>query len=193
MTDPLQSVTTPDPNLPMWARKQQNAANPLSDERMLAFIGPKWPTYQVKFAPFLEDPAFVPTWNWSAAFFQPAWFLYRKLYFAAFGFMLLRGLAFQMLTGSETQLTMTEMQKPENRGVLMMWLAVGVSSMIAAGGVANWLLFRRARAAVRIALAQEMPNTEELPWLARVGGTSRTGVALVVALNIMVFYAALGA
>lgn len=193
MTDPAQSKTNPDPNLPAWARKQQNAANPLSDARMLAFIGPKWPTYQVKFAQFLEDPSFVPTWNWSAAFFQSGWFLYRKLYLAAFGFMLLPGLAFRLLTGSETQLTMTELQKPENRGLLMMQLAVGVSSIIAAGGVANWLLFRRARAAVRIALAQELPSTEELPWLARVGGINRIGVALAVALFIMSVYAAMGA
>ena len=193
MSDPVQSETNPDPNLPAWARKQQNAANPLSDERMLAFIGPKWPAYEVKFAQFLEDPAFVPTWNWSAALFQSIWFLYRKLYLAAFGFMLLPGMAFRLLTGSETQLTWTEWQKPENRGLWMMQIAVGVSSIIAAGGVANWLLFRRARAAVRIALAQEMPNTEELPWLARVGGTSRTGVALAVALFIVSSYAALGA
>jgi len=201
MTDPSsnaspgtgQSSSTPDPSLPAWARRQQDAANPLSDERMLAFIGPKWPTYQRKFAPFIEDPSFVPTWNWSAALFQSAWFLYRKLYLAAFTAMLLPGLAFRLLTGYETQMTVSELQKPENEGLMLMQIAVGVSSIIAAGGLANWLLFRRARAAVRLAMAQELPAAETLPWLARVGGINWVGVALAVAVFIMSAYAALRA
>ena len=144
--------SAPDPNLPPWARPR-SIANPLNEERMAAFIGPRWPTYQKKFAQFLEDPSFVPTWNWSAAFFQSAWFLYRKLYLAAFGFMLIPGLVFRFLTGSDGQLTMTELQKPENEGLMLMQVAVGISAIIAAGGVANWLLFRRARAAVRASSA----------------------------------------
>ena len=202
MTHPVPSDPTPDiepsgspaqPSLPPWARRQQDAANPLSDERMLAFIGPRWPIYQSKFAPFTEDPSFVPTWNWSAALFQSAWLLYRKLYLAAFGFMLLPGLAFRLLTGSDTQMTMSELQKPENRSLMLMQIGVGVSAFIAAGGIGNWLLFRRARAAVRIALTQEMPKAEVLPWLARVGGINRLGVALAVAVFIMSIYASLRA
>jgi hypothetical protein len=184
--------SAPDPNLPSWAR-QRNAGNPLSEERMAAFIGPRWPTYRKKFAQFLEDPAFVPTWNWSAAFFQSAWFLYRKLYLAAFGFMLIPGMVFRLLTGSDGQLTMTELQKPENEGLMLMQIAVGLSAIIAAGGVANWLLFRRARAAVRLAAAQELSDVETLPWLARVGGINRLGVALAVAVFLMSLYAALRA
>lgn len=201
MTDPTREGTpegsghgsgTPDPNLPAWARKR-SLANPLTDERMTAFIGPRWPTYQRKFAPFLEDPAFVPTWNWSAALFQSAWFLYRKLYLAAFGFMLIPGLVFRFLTGSDGQLTMAELQKPENEGLMLMQIAVGISSIIAAGGVANWLLFRRARAAVRLAAIQDMSDADTLPWLARVGGINRMGVALAVAVFFMSVYAALKA
>jgi hypothetical protein len=180
---------SPDPNLPSWAR-QRAATNAMSEERLAAFIGPRWPTYQKKFAPFHEDPAFVPTWNWSAAFFQSAWFLYRKLYLAAFGFMLIPGYVFRLLTGSDGQLTMTELQKPENEGLMLMQIAVGISAIIAAGGVANWLLFRRARAAVRLAAAQELSDVETLPWLARVGGINRMGVALAVAVFLMSLYAA---
>lgn len=202
MTDPTRSEPalqsgegsgTPDPNLPAWARRQQNAANPMSDERMLAFIGPRWPAYQKKFAQFRVDPAFVPTWNWSAALFQSAWFLYRKLYLAAFSFMLLPGLAFRFLTGSETQMTMAELQKPENKTLLLMQLAIGVSTSIAAGGVGNWLLFRRARAAVRLAIAQDVPAAETLPWLTRVGGINWIGVALAVGVFMMSLYAAVRA
>ena len=179
----------PDPDLPAWARTRA-LANPLSEERMAAFIGPRWPTYRKKFAQFLEDPAFVPTWNWSAAFFQSAWFLYRKLYLAAFGFMLIPGLVFRLLTGSDGQLTMTELQKPENEGLMLMQIAVGISAIIAAGGLANWLLFRRAREAVRLAAAQELSDVDTLPWLARVGGTNRLGVALAIAVFLMSVYAA---
>ena len=183
---------TPDPNLPSWA-KPRAATNAMSEERMAAFIGPRWPTYRKKFAQFHEDPAFVPTWNWSAALFQSAWFLYRKLYLAAFGFMLIPGMVFRLLTGSDGQLTMTELQKPENEGLMLMQIAVGLSAIIAAGGVANWLLFRRARAAVRLAAAQELSEVETIPWLARVGGINRLGVALAVAVFGMSLYAALRA
>ncbi len=201
MSDPTRDGTpgnnapggdTPDPNLPAWARRR-TAANSLTEERMAAFIGPRWVTYQRKFAQFLEDPAFVPTWNWSAALFQSAWFLYRKLYLAAFGFMLVPGLVFRLLTGSDGQLTMTELQKPENEWLMLMQIAVGLSAIITAGGIANWLLFRRARAALRLAAAQELSEAETIPWLTRVGGINRMGVALAVAVFLMSAYAALRA
>ena len=112
--DPASEGTTrvpPEPSLPAWARKQLSE-NPLTDPRLSTFIGPNWSVYQRKFAPFFEDPGFVPTWNWSAAFFQSAWFLYRKLYLAAFAFMLGPGVVFRLLTGTDVQMTMAEMQTP---------------------------------------------------------------------------------
>lgn len=183
----------PDPQLPAWARRQQNKSDPLTDDKLAAFIGPRFATYQRKFAQFREDPSFVPTWNWSAALFQSAWFLYRKLYLAAIGFMLVPGFVFRMLTGSDTQMTMSELQKPENQGLAMMQFAVGLSSIIAAGGIGNWLLFRRARAAVRLAAMQTLPDSETLPWLERVGGINRLGVALAVGVFLISSYAALRA
>ena len=107
--------------------------------------------------------------------------------------MLLPGLAFRFLTGSETQMTMAELQKPENKTLLLMQLAIGVSTSIAAGGVGNWLLFRRARAAVRLAIAQDVPAAETLPWLTRVGGINWIGVALAVGVFMMSLYAAVRA
>ncbi len=181
-----------EPSLPAWARRKQ-LTDPMTDERLAAFIGSRWEVYERKFAGFREDPAFVPTWNWSAALFQSAWFLYRKLYLAAFAFMLGPGLAFRLLTGSDTQLTFSELQKPENEGLLLMQLGVGISAIIASGGIANWLLFRRARAAVRLAAMQALPEAEVLPWLARVGGINRLGVALAAAVFLMSAYAAVSA
>lgn len=184
--------SAPVGEIPAWFRKP-GGSNTLSDEKLAAFIGDKWQKYQRKFAPFFEDPAFVPTWNWSAALFQSAWFLYRKLYLAAFGFMLGPGLVFRWLTGSNTQLTLTELQKPENEGLLLMQLGVGLSSIILSGGVANWLLFRRAKAAVQLAAMESMPESEALPWLARVGGINRVGVAFAAALFVMSVYASVRA
>ena len=103
MSDPTSSPPSPgseaapDPNLPAWARKQQEALNPLTDERLEAFIGPRWLTYQKKFAPYRDDPTFVPSWNWSAALFGFGWFLYRKLYLAAFGLLLVRIVALELM------------------------------------------------------------------------------------------------
>lgn len=183
----------PDPQLPAWFKRQSRNADPLTDERLAAFLGPKWETYRRKFTPFREDPSFVPTWNWSAAFFVSAWFLYRKLYLAAFGFMLLPGMVFRMLTGSDTNMTFTELQKPENQGLLLMSLAVNASAAIAAGGIGNWLLFRRAQAAVRLSAMQEMPESEALPWLSKVGGINWIGVGLAVAVFVITTYAAVRA
>ena len=182
------SQAAPDPNLPAWARKQQEALNPLTDERLEAFIGPRWPTYQRKFAQFREDPTFVPSWNWGAAVFGFGWFMYRKLYLAAVAFYVLPSWAFRLLTGSDTQLTMSELSKPENKSLVIMQIAVGVSAIIAAGGVGNWLLFRRFSAAVRIAQLQEIPSAEVLPWLARVGGINKLAVGLVILLSLMTSY-----
>jgi hypothetical protein len=182
----------PDPNLPAWARKQR-VADPLTDERLEAFIGPRWPRYQKKFAQFREDPSFVPTWNWSAALFGSAWFVYRKLYLPALAFMLVPGLIFRLLTESDAQMTMAELQKPENSWLAVVQAGVTLSAMIASGGLGNWLLFRRARTALKVVAVQSLPEAEALPWLARVGGINRLGLSLIVAVSLMLGYASLSA
>lgn len=190
MTTPTGPNGVPDPKLPAWFRKPA-VADPMSDERLAAFIGPRWGTYQRKFAPFREDPSFVPTWNWTAALFQVVWFAYRKLYLAALGFWVIPGLVFRAISGSEAQLTMSELMKPENEHVLMMQFGVALSSMILSGGIANWLLFRRARAAVHIAAVHDLAEPDQLSWLARVGGVNRRGTAFALMIMLMLTYAAI--
>ncbi len=180
--------------LPPWAKRPQSGNRLMSDGWMTAFIGPKWDAvYRKKLALFLEDPAFVPTWNWSAALAWPAWFLYRKLYIAFAVYFLLPRFAFRILTGPESQLTMAELQKPENEWLVMMNAAVYLSTAIAAGGTANWFLFRRARAAARLVAMQQLPSGEAESLLQRVGGVNRLGTSLFIGLSVTLMLAQLRA
>jgi hypothetical protein len=183
--DPARDAGASVPELPSWARRPAGTRE-LSDEKMATFIGPRWePTYRRKLAPFLEDPAFVPTWNWSAFLCGALWFLYRKLYLAFATFILVPMFAFPLLTGSNVQLTGSNALDPENRWLLGMTLAVNFSVMLAAGGAANWFLFRRARAAIRLVSLQGMPDAESIRLLARIGGVNRGGVLFMLAILMM--------
>jgi hypothetical protein len=194
--DPLSPNDAPSsgpgtPDLPRWARRTPSG-DEFSDERMAAYFGPKWEkVYRRKLAPFLEDASFVPTWNWAAALASPAWFLYRKLYLPFTVFFLLPGFVFRWLTGSDAPQTVAELSKPENEWLQVMSVAVFLSSAIAAGGTANWLLFRRARAASRLVSMQGVPAGEALDLMRRVGGVNRPAttlfVALMVAITLMQF------
>lgn len=180
-----------EPELPPWANKPTRQRL-LSDERMASYFGEKWErVYKRKLTPFLEDPSFVPTWNWSAALALPVWFLYRKLYMAFAIFFFVPNLVFRMVTRSDVPLTVETLQKPENEWLLMMSLAIHLSSAIAAGGTANWLLFRRARAASEFVSLQHLPASEELSLLSRMGGVSRLATALFISLTMMLALAAL--
>lgn len=103
---------------------------------------------------------------------MPFWFLYRKMYlwFAAFFFV--PGALLDWLVPNATSLTPDEMVKPENQQALLMILAVQISARLAAGGMANWLLFRRARTAIRVIDMQPMSASDSMQLLRRVGGTS---------------------
>lgn len=187
---PADSRSDGQPDLPRWAQRPSGGGAVLSDERMATYFGAKWEqVYRRKLAPFLEDPAFVPTWNWSAALALPVWFLYRKLYLPFAIFFLVPNLVFRLLTRSDTALTMEALRKPENEWLLMMNLAVHLSSAIAAGGTANWLLFRRARAASHFVSAQQLPANEELGLLRRMGGVNRLATALFVSLSLVIVLA----
>ena len=187
------SGSTPEPALPSWARRP-SPMHGLSDENLAVFIGPKWEsTYRRKLAPFRDDPAFVPTWNWAAAFGGALWFLYRKLYLAFAAFVIMPSLALQLLAGSDTQLTGTNMMAPENRWLVELNVAVVISGFIAAGGSANWFLFRRARAAIRLVALQDLPAAESQRLLARIGGVNRGGLLFMLALSVMATLATLRA
>ena len=195
-TPPELPPEAPNNELPHWAQKQnqQRSLEQPSDSDMEAFIGPKWDkVYRRKMAPFFEEASFVPTWNWSAAIaFPPAWFLYRKLYLPFAFFFLLPGIAFRVLTGTDKPLTMAAMQLPENEWLLVMNAAVFVSTMLASGGTANWFLYRRARAANRLVVQQQLPRAEEELLLRRVGGVNTLATSLFVALSMMLAVATLG-
>lgn len=178
------------PPLPGWARKPVRPGE-VSESRLAQYIGPKWETsYRKKLLPFVEDPAFVPTWNWAAALFGSLWFLYRKLYLAFAAFVFLPGIAYQLLTGGDVQLTRATVQDPANAWLVRMNGALVISAMIAAGGTANWLLFRRARAAIRLVGLQALPEPESVALLQRIGGVNRGAVALVATVSAVSLVAA---
>ncbi len=182
----------PEPYTPPWTIRP-SVNGDLSDEKLALFIGPRWETYKRKLAVFREDPGFVPTWNWAAALTCPVWFLYRKLFLAFAAFFILPNLAFLGLTGTDLQLTPAAALQPENAWLVYTKAGVFISTVIAAGGTANWLLFRRARAAIRLVSAQKMPAPQAATLLGRVGGVSRTGPWLFVALSLVVILATLRA
>ncbi len=159
------------------------------ETRLAIFIGPRWEsTYRRKLRPFLEDPAFTPTWNWAAALATPFWFLYRKMYLWFAVFVFVPGVVLQWLVPTEVQLTPENILEPQNRQLLLMRLAIQLSASLAAGGAGNWMLFRRARTAIRVVGMQPMSASDAQDLLRRVGGTSRgltfTMLALFVVLGL---------
>lgn len=192
MTHPPQeqpSDERSEPELPAWAHRASNN-QPMGDERMAAFIGAKWePTYRRKFAPFLADPSFVPTWNWSAALFTPYWFLYRKLYLPFVIFLFAPGVAARLMTGPQEPPAVTTLAQPDMQQATLVSAAFLLSAMIAAGGTANWLLFRRARAATHFVAQQQLPDPDARTMLSRIGGVHRGPTILLVAVAIAVIMA----
>jgi len=93
---------------------------------------------------------------------------------------------FRWLTGSDTPQTVAELSKPENEWLQIMSIAVFVSSSLAAGGTANWFLFRRARAASRLVSMQGVPTSEGIDLMRRMGGVNRTATSLFVVLMLVI-------
>jgi hypothetical protein len=185
------------PELPAWAKRPRRGGDPLTEERLAAYVGAKWETvYRRKMAPFLEEPTFVPTWNWSAALvallMPPAWFLYRKLYLPFALFFLVPGLVLPLLTGQSMPGTLSELQSPEKQGLLTVAFAVQLSAALAAGGTANWFLFRRARAAAVFVSAQQLPITDDVALLRRIGGVNKIATALFITMMLVLAMARIG-
>jgi hypothetical protein len=171
------------------APSSANGGDSTVPSRFEAFIGPRWSTYRTKLKPFFDEPSFVPTWNWPAALFGPFWFLYRKLYLGFLLFWFAPGVALRMLAGerADVPLTPATAALPENRGQLLLQLGVVISCAIAAGGTANYFLWRRGRAALAAVDLQQLPDAESLALIRRVGGVSRTMlfVSLAFALGVL--------
>jgi hypothetical protein len=172
-------------DVPEWA-KRPATNDPMSEDRLALFIGPKWETtYRQKFAPFLQDPSFVPTWNWSAALATPYWFLYRKLYLPFVIFLFAPGIVARLMLGAPDVVT-TVGQEPSSQPTAIS-AAFLLSAMVAAGGTGNWLLFRRARAATRFVALQRLPEAEGRAMLERIGGVHRgpTLILVLVAVTVL--------
>lgn len=183
--NPTPKTELPQPELPRWATKRAGTT-PFSDERMAAYVGPRWEsTYRAKLARFIEDPSFTPTWNWAAAVGSPFWFLYRKLYMAFLAFLILPNMLFGFVMRDPDPAVLKNPESPEAMTYIMMWGAVALSAAIAAGGTANWLLFRRARAATMVVTMQQVPEDVALARLARLGGTSMRPVVLFLLFSFL--------
>ena len=192
------------PPLPSWAsRPTRGAPAPGSptEQQLAAFIGPRWGTYRRKFQPFFEDPTFVPTWNWAAALSAPLplWFLYRKLYVPFVFFLVAPTVAFGLLWGSTEVPTQTVPSPIAGMAPVttfaaeptLLLLGIVVSLAILAGGTANFLLFRRAQAAIRVVVPRSPSADAALPLLGRVGGVSWRAVGVGVLVMVLLRVAAL--
>jgi hypothetical protein len=153
------------------------------EEGLARFIGPRWDTYRRKFAPFFAEPSFTPTWNWSAALGTEFWFLYRKMYLWFAVFFFVPTMVVQWLWGGEINLE--AVTAPENTQLRLIIVGVQISSRLAAGGIANWLLFRRAVTAVRVVEAQPIPEPERQRFLERLGGTNRTFTFMLLGVFVL--------
>lgn len=113
--------------------------------RLRAYVGPRWAShYQNVFSRLLAARLAHTragwTWNWSAALCSFYWFLYRRLYFAFFGFLALAALITvldKMPTGSSEGTT---------KDVLIFLLSLGLFTL--QGFVADRLLFKKAYSVV---------------------------------------------
>lgn len=162
----------------------RSTADAEMESLLSAFIGPRWESsYSKKFRPFMSEPVFVPTWNWAAALATPFWFMYRKMYLSGLAFFIIPGMILRWLVPESSNLNPEQMMEPSNKQVLLMMFAVQLSTRLAAGGIANWLLFNRARRAINIIYSQNlMPRSDALSTLQRVGGTSPKLTFAIVAL-----------
>lgn len=171
--------------LPPWANKP-SASTPFSEARMAAYIGPRWEsTYRAKLAQFFDDPSFAVTWNWAAALGSPFWFLYRKLYMSFILFMIVPQIALGLLMVNDPPKSLVDINVPEVRQYLIMWVGMTVSTSIAAGGTGNWFLFRRARAASLLVSMQQGPEDVAISRLQRLGGVSIRSVIVFFAISLI--------
>lgn len=140
----------------------------------------------------------MPTWNWAAAVLSPMWFLYRKLYVPFAFFLLAPSVVFALLWGNADVPTQS-VPNPFGSGPPLTVLASGPSVLVSgiivslgilAGGTANFLLFRRAQAAIRVVVPRSPSADAALPLLGRLGGVSwrAVGVGVLIVILLQVVY-----
>ena len=175
---------------PQWAARPQTSVpepgSPL-DRQFAAFIGPRWETYRRKFAPFFEDARFQPTWNWSAALptaigMTPLWFVYRRMYLPALLIWMVQSFGLALLWGGDLNVQEVLGNGPRSEEFKVIAFGVQLSMVVLTGGTANYLLYRRARAAMRVAERRGESAEGTFRWLERVGRVNMIGVVIVVAL-----------
>ncbi len=193
-------MTVP-PSLPSWATPKQSGGPPAPDSpldrQFAAFVGPRWPTYRRKFAPFFGDARFQPTWNWAAALSIPVgglWFLYRKLYLPFVFFTMAPSLLFGLLW--EGDLPLRQVPNPVDPSgprlpmltpdAALVMAGVLLSLAVLAGGTANFLLFRRASAAIRVVAPRALDAEGTIGLLRRIGGTSWRAVLVGVSALLLI-------
>jgi len=186
----------PQPELPRWASKSKSAT-PFSDERMAAYIGPRWESsYRRKLSPFFAEPAFSVSWNWAAFLVGPLWFFYRKLYLAFLGFFVAsESLSSYLLMGFDrTRMgSGTWLMSSEGRPVLIIVSGLTFAIHLAAGGTANWLLFRKARVASLVATIEQLPEDVAISRLKQRGGVNVLPIVLLVLLQVAAAFLAASA
>jgi hypothetical protein len=79
---------------------------------------------------------------------------------------------------------------PEAR---LVFLGVTLSALILAGGTANYLLYRRAAAAIHLIAPRAPEPTTRLMLLRRVGGVSWVSVAVGIVMILLLQFLAAGA
>lgn len=183
--------------LPPWAQEPVSAVpspgSPL-DRQFAAFIGPRWPKYRAKFRPFFEDERFQPTWNWSAALavailgpLGGLWFAYRRLVLPAVLFLLLPTFALFFLWNGDPVTPQEILNGSTETAKDFQIIAAGVqlSTTVLAGGTANFLVFRRARAAIRLATRRGLDERQAESLLRTLGRPSWVAVGVMLVLLVL--------
>ncbi len=100
-------------------------------------------------------------------------------------FLALSMVALVVLMGDVDKTALLNPESAEAKHFSLMTMAIGLSFTIAAGGTANWFLFRRARAASYVVMMQKVPEDVAISRLQRLGGVSFRAVVIFCAVSLV--------